>query len=182
MRSIQRNNRWWIVCLRHLGDSSLAHSSDSHLNSHAHKDDAPYQFYYTPTSPLLFLYSALTHNPHKIHYDQDWSVAKEGQRGPLVHGPLTATLLVELAGQVEGKKLKEFNYRATSPMLLDEEIRMTGRWSEGGVLTLEAKQGTKVGMKATASFVWPYHVIYTNPFGGGRDLRLKFYRAETIIN
>lgn len=70
-----------------------------------------------------------------------------------MHGPLTATLLVELAGQVEGKNLKEFSYRATSPMLLDEEIRMTGRWSEGGVLTLEAKQGTKVGMKATASFV-----------------------------
>ncbi|OXG87317.1 hypothetical protein C348_00912 [Cryptococcus neoformans Gb118] len=132
--------------------SSPAHSSYSHLNSHVDKDDASYRFSYTPTSPLLFLYSALTHNPHKIHYDQDWSVSKEEQRGPLVHGPLTATLLVELAGQVEGKTLKEFNYRATSPMVLDEEIKMTGRWSEDRVLMLEAKQGTKVGMKATARF------------------------------
>ncbi|KGB80301.1 hypothetical protein I307_05788 [Cryptococcus deuterogattii 99/473] len=135
-------------------DPSLAHSSHSHLDAHANRDDdVPYRFSYTPTSPLLFLYSALTHNPHKIHYDQCWSIAKEGQRGPLVHGPLTATLLVELAGQVESKKLKEFNYRATSPMVLDEEIRMTGRWSEDGVLMLEAKQGFKVGMKATATFV-----------------------------
>lgn len=69
-----------------------------------------------------------------------------------MHGPLTATLLVELACQVEGKTLKEFNYRATSPMVLDEEIKMTGRWSEDRVLMLEAKQGTKVGMKATARF------------------------------
>lgn len=38
-------------------------------------------------------------------------------------------------------------------MVLDEEIRMTGRWSEDGVLMLEAKQRFKVGMKATATFV-----------------------------
>ncbi|WVQ77957.1 hypothetical protein IAT38_000037 [Cryptococcus sp. DSM 104549] len=113
---------------------------------------APYSFTYLPTSPLLFLYSALTHNPHKVHYDKDWTVKREGHRAPLVHGPLTATLLVELAGQVKGRKLKVFEYRATSPMVVDEEIALTGRWEKDGALKLEATQGGAVGMRATARY------------------------------
>ncbi|OCF31470.1 hypothetical protein I316_06872 [Kwoniella heveanensis BCC8398] len=119
-------------------------------------------FTYRPDSPLLFLYSALTHNPHKVHYDHPWTVHKEGHLAPLVHGPLTATLLVELAcaaGESQGKTITEFEYRATSPMVIDKDIHMSGDWSRDDTgsssiftLTLSAEQGGKVGMKAVAKY------------------------------
>ncbi|WVF72524.1 hypothetical protein IAT40_007341 [Kwoniella sp. CBS 6097] len=115
-------------------------------------------FTYEPDTPLLFLYSALTHNPHKVHYDHPWTIHEEGHPAPLVHGPLTATLLVELAyaaGERQGKTLTKFEYRATSPMVIDREIRMSGKRREDGPssrLDLSAEQGGKVGMTAVASF------------------------------
>ncbi|WVQ98423.1 hypothetical protein IAU59_005546 [Kwoniella sp. CBS 9459] len=117
-------------------------------------------FAYRPDTPLLFLYSALTHNPHKVHYDHPWTINREGHPAPLVHGPLTATLLVELAyaaGDAQGKRLREFEYRATSPMVIDREINMSGMWSEDvasseSSLTLASEQGGRVGMKAVAKF------------------------------
>ncbi len=49
-----------------------------------------------PQSPLLFQFSALTYNAHRIHYDRDYATKVEGYPGLLVHGPLLATLLVDL--------------------------------------------------------------------------------------
>ncbi|KAJ3212894.1 hypothetical protein HDU67_003511 [Dinochytrium kinnereticum] len=54
----------------------------------------------TPSMVTLFRYSALTFNSHKIHLDNDFATKVEGQPGALVHGPLTATLLVDLAARV----------------------------------------------------------------------------------
>lgn len=120
-------------------------------------------FTYLPTSPLLFRYSALTFNAHKIHYDHPHSTRSaeqggEGQEGLLVHGPLTATLLIELAAR-EGW-VRDFRYRAVSPMVVDQEVRLVGSWrseAEGAgpdkgtrVLEMMAVQATKVCMKATA--------------------------------
>ncbi|WVW83513.1 hypothetical protein I302_105534 [Kwoniella bestiolae CBS 10118] len=119
-------------------------------------DNPDISFTYTPTSPLLFLYSALTHNPHKVHYDHPWTTTKEGHPRPLVHGPLTATLLIELANlnrPSPGKKLREFRYRATSPMVIDDPIQLVGRYTKDqqGV-DLWAVQSGKVGMKASAHY------------------------------
>ncbi|WWC69774.1 uncharacterized protein I206_103717 [Kwoniella pini CBS 10737] len=119
-----------------------------------------HSFKYIPDSTLLFLYSALTNNPHKVHYDYEWTIKEEGHEKPLVHGPLTATLLVELAGQLKpDKKIKEFKYRATNPMTIDREIRLSASRStskEGPLDTstfeLIAEQSSKIGMKAFASF------------------------------
>ena len=49
----------------------------------------------TPDAVLLFRYSALTFNAHRIHYDRDYSVGEEGYPGLVVQGPLTATLLMD---------------------------------------------------------------------------------------
>jgi hydroxyacyl-ACP dehydratase HTD2-like protein with hotdog domain len=111
-------------------------------------------FTFTPTSPLLFRYSALTFNAHKIHYDHPHSIHIENQPAPLVHGPLTATLLVELAAQEAEKRkvtLVHFDYRAVGPIVVDREVEMVG-WFKGGVLELIARQGGRVGMKASARF------------------------------
>jgi len=117
-----------------------------------------YTFTYTPTSPLLFRYSALTFNAHKIHYDRPFTQTHEAQPDLLVHGPLTATLLIELAAVAvrnkgRGAWLEEFEYRATSPVYVDREVRLMGWWDgDGGEgrLELRAEQEGRVGMKATA--------------------------------
>jgi 3-methylfumaryl-CoA hydratase len=74
-----------------------------------------------------------------------------------VHGPLTATLLVELAEKVGldmGKRLRRFEYRATSPMYVDKEIRMDAVVDdkEDGKVVLTAVQEGRVGMKALAIY------------------------------
>lgn len=119
---------------------------------------------YLPTSPLLFRYSALTFNAHKVHYDRPWTQTMEGHPDLLVHGPLTATLLIELAGQ-SGGILRHFSYRAVKPLYVDREIKLNAKWAKGEEgegegegdgnggwksLKLWAEQEGRVGMKANA--------------------------------
>jgi 3-methylfumaryl-CoA hydratase len=111
-------------------------------------------FTYTPSSPLLFRYSALTFNGHKIHYDRDWVRDVEGHPDLVVHGPLTSTLLTELAATIasdKGRTLERFDYRATSPMYVDREVRLIAGEDQEGKVQLVAEQEGVVGMKATAT-------------------------------
>ncbi|TCT04377.1 FAS1-like dehydratase domain-containing protein [Aquabacter spiritensis] len=69
------------------------------------------------TSPvLLFRYSAVTFNGHRIHYDRSYCVAEEGYPGLVVHGPLQATLLCELAGRLLGRAPVRFAFRSVRPV------------------------------------------------------------------
>ncbi|MEM7634021.1 MAG: MaoC family dehydratase N-terminal domain-containing protein [Pseudomonadota bacterium] len=69
-------------------------------------------------SPVqLFRYSAVTFNSHRIHYDVDFCRDEEGYDGLIIHGPLTATLLMDLAcRQAPGRQLTAFAFRALSPL------------------------------------------------------------------
>jgi hydroxyacyl-ACP dehydratase HTD2-like protein with hotdog domain len=110
-------------------------------------------FSYTPSSPLLFRYSALTYNGHKIHYDRDWTRNVEGHPDLVVHGPLTSTLLVELAARIaeeKGRRLVQFDYRATSPVYVDKEVRLSAGAESEGCLDMTAEQDGRIGMRATA--------------------------------
>ncbi len=71
----------------------------------------------TATPVQLFRYSAITFNSHRIHYDVDFCRDKEGYDGLIIHGPLTATLLMDMAcRQAPGKQLNTFTFRALSPL------------------------------------------------------------------
>ena len=71
----------------------------------------------TPSTVQLFRYSALTFNSHRIHYDRDYCKDVEGYPGLIFHGPLTATLLADLAVRRNGNKpLKSFSFRAVAPI------------------------------------------------------------------
>lgn len=77
----------------------------------------------TPSAALLFRYSALTFNTHRIHYDADYVRAVENYRGPVVHGPLMGSLLLQLAARELGDNaLTRFAFRALSPAIADEEL------------------------------------------------------------
>jgi 3-methylfumaryl-CoA hydratase len=68
-----------------------------------------------PTDPvLLFRFSALTYNGHRIHYDQPYATQVEGYPGLVIHGPLMALLALELP-RVHGRPVREFSYRLVRP-------------------------------------------------------------------
>ena len=70
-----------------------------------------------PDPTMLFRYSALTFNGHRIHYDQPYATKVEGYPGLVVHGPLIATLLMDLIRrEAPGARLKRFSYRAQGPL------------------------------------------------------------------
>lgn len=71
-------------------------------------------------STVLFRYSALTFNGHRIHYDLDYARDVEGYAGLVVHGPLLAQKLMLLATEVMGP-LTEFSFRASSPLMHFEQ-------------------------------------------------------------
>jgi len=78
--------------------------------------DAKWTKTITPDDVLLFRYSALTFNGHRIHYDRKYVTEIEGYPGLIVHGPLIATLLVDLVRQsISGCTLKSFEFRAIRP-------------------------------------------------------------------
>ncbi|MCA0929280.1 FAS1-like dehydratase domain-containing protein [Ruegeria profundi] len=67
-------------------------------------------------STLLFRYSALTFNGHRIHYDLEYARDVEGYTGLVVHGPLLAQLLMRFAEDILGP-LAQFSFRATAPLI-----------------------------------------------------------------
>lgn len=79
-----------------------------------------------PTSILLFRYSAVTFNSHRIHYDDAYATRVEGYPGLVVHGPLIAMLLAESASRQFGKVLQSFTYRSSNPLFVDQPIYIDG--------------------------------------------------------
>lgn len=69
-----------------------------------------------PSDPLLFRYSALTFNSHRIHYDRRYVTGTEGYPGLVVHGPLIATLLIDLLRRHSDRAIASFRFRAVSPL------------------------------------------------------------------
>ena len=81
-----------------------------------------------PSETLLFRYSALTFNSHRIHYDRPYAVEEEGYPGLVVQGPLMATLLLDLAASELGaNRLSRFAFRGQSPAIVNQAIHLVGR-------------------------------------------------------
>jgi len=103
------------------------------------KKDCDWSRQIIPDSTLLFRYSAVTYNAHKIHFDHDY-VNKEGYPGLLVHAPLTATLLIDLY-QTEhpNVKITLFEYKAQSPLYVNDPVMLLGKNLEDGSVQLWAE-------------------------------------------
>jgi 3-methylfumaryl-CoA hydratase len=86
-----------------------------------------------PDVRLLFRYSALTFNTHRIHYDAPFAQEVERYRGLVVHGPLTASLLLQLAAQQLGEnRLRSFAFRGLSPAIAGEPLHLVMRKADAG--------------------------------------------------
>jgi 3-methylfumaryl-CoA hydratase len=108
----------------------------------------------SPDAVMLFRYSALTFNGHRIHYDRDYVTKSEGYPGLVVHGPLIATLLVDLARQSQqNAQVVSFSFRAVSPLFDGSPILLNGtRPGEDGVAKLcAANVDGRLAMTAEAT-------------------------------
>ncbi len=107
-----------------------------------------------PDTTLLFRYSALTFNGHRIHYDQGYAQQEEGYPDLVVHGPLTATMLQQFALEHgEGRRLAGFDFRGVSPLFVGRTFTLEGRKADEGSLELWARgPDGELAMSATASF------------------------------
>ncbi|MXO86701.1 hypothetical protein GRI38_11760 [Altererythrobacter aurantiacus] len=96
----------------------------------------------TPDERLLFRYSALTFNTHRIHYDRPYAEDVERYRGLVVHGPLIATMLLDLAQSKFGDNtLSEFSFRGLSPAIAGEELHLVLRRTGEDTIELAAFAG-----------------------------------------
>jgi len=94
---------------------------------------AAWQREIVPDDVLLFRYSALTFNGHRIHYDRRYVTQVEGYPGLIVHGPLIATLLVDLARRnAPGAFIKKFSFKAVRPTYDLHPFRVNGQLSPDG--------------------------------------------------
>jgi len=108
-----------------------------------------------PTDPvLLFRYSALTFNGHRIHYDHPYVTQEEGYPGLIVHGPLIATLLVDLVrSELPDANIASFAFRALRPTFAPNSFTVCGKPSDDGhTVELWAKDHDGyLTMRATAT-------------------------------
>jgi 3-methylfumaryl-CoA hydratase len=93
----------------------------------------------TPDPVMLFRYSALTYNGHRIHYDYPYVTEVEHYPGVIVHGPLLATLLADLVRLNSDRRMTEFSFQARSPIYCIAPFRVVGVPGEDGTVDLKAE-------------------------------------------
>lgn len=102
---------------------------------------------------LLFRYSALTFNGHRIHYDRQYAMQEENYRGLVVHGPLQATLLAEFAADLRrGALPKSFEYRGVAPLFEGEQFSLNANEVDGGLDVWSADADGQPAMKGRVVF------------------------------
>ena len=91
-----------------------------------------------PDTRLLFRFSALTFNAHRIHYDRPYATAEEGYPGLVVHGPLTAVLLAQLVRRSTPRPIVAFDFRGQAPLFDGGPVRLSALLA-GDQVALEAR-------------------------------------------
>jgi 3-methylfumaryl-CoA hydratase len=107
-----------------------------------------------PDSRLLFRYSALTFNSHRIHYDRDYAKAQEGYAALVVQGPLTATLLLDLLSrELPDVVVGAFEFRAVSPLLENAPLFLQGCLTDRTISLWALDAAGSLAMEARAHVI-----------------------------
>jgi 3-methylfumaryl-CoA hydratase len=105
------------------------------------------------TTPLLFRYSAITFNAHRIHYDLTYATEVERYPGLVVHGPLQATWLIDAATRHRGTPPSRFSYRGVHPVFHTDSVSLVGEATGPDELALcTVVEAGHRGMQATANW------------------------------
>ncbi len=146
------------IVYRELASPSAASGTAKAAPGKPAPTDAQWTRTIDPDPVLLFRYSALTFNGHRIPYDRSYATGVEGYAGLIVHGPLIATLLVDLLRrELPARALKTFSFRAVSPLFDIERFSLHGKLSDDGcTATLWAANARgELAMQAEATLAEP---------------------------
>jgi 3-methylfumaryl-CoA hydratase len=110
--------------------------------------DAAWREQVDPDPVLLFRYSALTMNGHRIHYDRKYAIEEEAYPALVVHGPLQATLMIALAERNLAAPITGFSFRGQQPAFDGVPLHVCGDARDGGA-DLWTQQGEARNMVAT---------------------------------
>lgn len=113
--------------------------------------DVPWRQDIMPDPVLLFRYSALTMNGHRIHYDRPYATAEEAYPELVVHGPLQATLLIRLAARHLAQPITLFEFRGQSPAFAATPLHVCGEPTGASGATLWTEQAGTRNMLATVT-------------------------------
>jgi 3-methylfumaryl-CoA hydratase len=148
-----------FVTVQHEIGDALIEQQDIVYRDHSKTDPAPLKApadpawtrTIDPSDVLLFRYSALTFNAHRIHYDRRYATEVEGYTGLVVHGPLIATLLLDLVRRnLPEAQVKRFEFRAMRPLFDTAPFFVCGK-PEGRTIQLWARdQAGMLAMSAVA--------------------------------
>ncbi len=106
-----------------------------------------------PTPTLLFRYSAVTFNGHRIHYDWPYATGEEGYPGLVVHGPLIATMLMSAFQRANPDACPVYlSYRGVRPLIAPTAFELSGRIKEPGLAELWAGNGDGAAQRAELRF------------------------------
>lgn len=106
-----------------------------------------------PEPTLLFRYSAVTFNGHRIHYDWPYATQQEGYAGLVVHGPLIATLLLRSFRRAHpSARIRQFSYRGVRPLIAPAPFTLSGQVIAPGEAELWAGNGDGAAQVAQLRF------------------------------
>lgn len=106
-----------------------------------------------PSTVMLFRYSAVTFNGHRIHYDLDYVTRHEGYPGLVVHGPLIATVMLQACVDANpGREVDSFHYRGLRPLIAPATFEVAGALQDDGTARLWAEQGGTLAHQADLTF------------------------------
>jgi 3-methylfumaryl-CoA hydratase len=102
---------------------------------------------------MLFRYSAITFNGHRIHYDYPYSTKEEGYQDLVFHGPLQATLMLQAAERYKKKRVSYFSHRGVAPVFANQDLFIdVENKSDGNVNCFTSTENAGMTMKAEAVF------------------------------
>lgn len=102
---------------------------------------------FVPNPVLLFRYSALTFNSHRIHFDAPYAQQAEGYRALVVNGGLTTLKLLEFARDARDQAPVRYTVRAMQPLFAGEEIKLSGAPTEDGAIFWASNASGATAMK-----------------------------------
>ncbi len=103
-----------------------------------------------PDAVLLFRFSAVTNNAHRIHYDQRYAIDVEGYPDLVVQAPLTAVLLAEMARQRTGRVARHVSFRARAPLFVNRRFWITGHRDDEAAVLAAVRDDHEVAMTLDA--------------------------------
>lgn len=104
----------------------------------------------SPSAALLFRYSALTFNAHRIHYDMPYAQEDEAYPGLVVQGPMQATLLCQMAQDLNGTAPRQFDFRSLAPLFASTDFTLNAEETPEGLRLWTAAIGGPMATEAWA--------------------------------